>query len=55
MPRDRIAFPYYPGIDYSCNVFLHSNHIKRLWTKFLHLEEIIYDGTILQDVVIMRK
>jgi SAM-dependent methyltransferase len=55
MPQERLVFPYRPGIDYSCHVFFHSNYIKRVWAKFLHVEKIIYNGTILQDVVVMRK
>jgi hypothetical protein len=55
MPRERMVFSSSSSIDYSCNIFLHTAHIEKVWSKFFEIKEIIYEGTILQDVVILHK
>jgi len=55
MPNERMVFSYTLGTNYSCNIFLHTDHIKKVWSKFFTVKEIIYEGTIMQDVVILSK
>jgi SAM-dependent methyltransferase len=53
MLNRRIVFPYASGNDYSCNIFLHSDHIVKNWSKFFTVKQIIHGGHSYQDVVIL--
>lgn len=55
MPKERMVFAYTSGTNYSCNIFLHTDHINKVWSKFFTIKNIVYEGTIMQDVVILSK
>jgi hypothetical protein len=55
-PQDRLVFEYAPdSIDYNCNIFHHSDYVKRRWSKFLSIVNIIPREHSYQTAVILQE
>lgn len=55
MPREKTVLYWGNTRNYNCNVFHHTDYIKREWGRFFDVEEIIPAGSGYQDVVVLRK
>lgn len=55
MPREKTVLYWDNAQNYNCNVFHHTDYIKREWGRFFDIEEIIPCGSDYQDVVVLRK
>ncbi|MBA4374171.1 MAG: hypothetical protein C0402_15075 [Thermodesulfovibrio sp.] len=56
MPMERIVFEYNTeSNDYNCNIFHHSQYIKKYWGKWFDVREVIFQGHGYQTVVVLRK
>lgn len=55
MPREKTVLYWDNAQNYNCNVFHHTDYIKREWGRFFDVEEIIPCGSGYQDVVLLRK
>jgi SAM-dependent methyltransferase len=55
MPEERIVCSYAPGLDYSCNIFLRNDYIKKVWNKFLKVKDIIFGAQDYQTAVVVSK
>jgi len=56
MPSERLVFEHNPDlIDYNCNVFHHSDYIRRRWNKWLNVMSVIPRAHADQAVVICEK
>jgi SAM-dependent methyltransferase len=55
MPREKTVLYWDNAKNYNCNVFHHTDYIKREWGRFFNIEEIIPCGSDYQDVVLLRK
>ena len=55
LPREKTVLYWDNAQNYNCNVFHHTDYIKREWGRFFVVEEIIRCGSGYQDVVVLRK
>ena len=56
MPGDRLVFEYKPeSHDYSCNVFHHSEYLKRQWSRSLSIAKIEPYAHAYQTAVTLQK
>lgn len=55
MPREKTVFYWDNAVNYNCNVFHHTDYVKREWGRFFDVAEIIPGGSGYQDVVLLRK
>jgi len=55
MPREKTVLFWNNAANYNCNVFHHTDYIKREWGRFFDVAEIIPCGSGYQDVVLLRK
>lgn len=55
MPREKTVLYWDNAQNYNCNVFHHTDYIKREWGRFFDVVEIIPCGSGYQDVVLLRK
>jgi SAM-dependent methyltransferase len=55
MPREKTVLYWDNAQNYNCNVFHHTDYIRREWGRFFEIEEIIDCGSDYQDVVLLRK
>ncbi|MCA8902708.1 MAG: class I SAM-dependent methyltransferase [Hyphomonas sp.] len=55
MPRDRLVYRGAADTSYSSQVFYTTDYIRRVWGRFLKVEEIIPRHPGFQDVVVLRK
>jgi SAM-dependent methyltransferase len=56
MPGERLVFDYDPDSnDYNCNVFHHSDYIRRRWHKWLNITSVIPGGHGYQTVIVCEK
>lgn len=54
MPQDRIVLAYKNQV-YNSTLFHHSDYIKRVWSRYLTVVDIIENCFDIQDMVILRK
>ncbi len=55
LPREKTVLYWDNAQNYNCNVFHHTDYVKREWGRFFDVEEIIGGGSGYQDVVLLRK
>jgi hypothetical protein len=57
LPEERLVFDYNPNsIEHNCNVFMHSDYIRRVWGKWFEVVEIRPRAHHnFQTVVVLRK
>lgn len=55
MGADREVFRWKRTGNYLCNVFHHTDYVRRTWGRFLEVVEIVREGSDYQDVVILRR
>jgi SAM-dependent methyltransferase len=57
MPGERLVFPWDPNsIEHNCNVFCHSDYIRRSWGKWFEVADILpHAHHNFQTVVVLRK
>ena len=54
MPCDRIVFPASDHEPFGINVFHRQDYIRRFWSRYFHIEEVIPQGHHFQTVVVLR-
>lgn len=55
MPRPKTVLTWDTGQSYNANVFHHTDYVRREWSRFFEVLEIIPRGSVYQDVVLLRK
>lgn len=55
MPREKMIFRTSQDRSYSSNVFLHTDHVRRVWGRFFEVLEILPRPQGFQDVAILRR
>ena len=54
MPCDRMVFPAGDHAPFGINVFHRQDYIRRFWSRYFHVEEVIPQGHHFQTVVVLR-
>lgn len=55
MPREKTVLFWDNAQNYNCNVFHHTDYIRREWGRFFEVKDIIPGGSGYQDVVLLQK
>ncbi|VWB22177.1 class I SAM-dependent methyltransferase [Burkholderia lata] len=55
LPSERLVFSHGRGIEYSCNVFHHTDYIRRIWGKFFGIKEILIGEHGYHAVAVLTK